>query len=647
MAGTEGSGRRRAFVITAVVVILALVGGGAYFFTRDSEASASVTLVGAKDAGPDPFTASVAIGPAVTLPGNVQAIATAAARKDGTDPATGTVVSKGTAPGLYGGSGDTKVCEPDKLVAYLQQNPAKAKAWARVFGIAPSGIAKYVGGLSPVVLIRDTLVTNHGFRNGSANAFQAVLQAGTAVMVDSRGTPRVKCGCGNPLAPPGSGNLGDADTTGARWSGYAPGNVTIVQPGAVTVNLTLVNVRTGDTFTQPVGGDEGVFAVAETPNISAAAFTRFATSPDGRTWTEVSKLEGALADRVVTGLAYGQGTWVAVTMATDRPSLILTSPDLRTWTTANQVSSDLKGVTFANGRWVAVGSSYTGSQQDGTIVTSTDGKAWTTAYSVPGVYLSQAAYGQGRWMAVGAQGTKGLPLLLTSTDGTHWDSPAGELPDPHPQAIAFAEGKWQLGGERSYVSTDGRTWKPTTGGDRFSAYAYGNGTWLAVRSVNGEENVSTSGTFFTSADGASWTRRSQIPYAVWGMAYGRAGGLPATTTTTTRPSGSNKLEDGTYELSSSDGTKCGLGNPIGTLTVSGTTATWNGSDGKTITGTVSFRGTLTSSFLVAAGPDRTMSSVNMLGTVERNGSISGRATFTGFQGSTPGLCEATFTGRRK
>ena len=48
----------------------------------------------------------------------------------------------------------------------------------------------------------DTRVTNHGFVDGHATALQSVLQAGTAVLVDDHGRPRVKCGCGNPLLDP-------------------------------------------------------------------------------------------------------------------------------------------------------------------------------------------------------------------------------------------------------------------------------------------------------------------------------------------------------------------------------------------------------------------------------------------------------------
>ena len=51
-------------------------------------------------------------------------------------------------------------------------------------------IESYVAGLTAVRLRWDTRVTNHGFSDGEATAFQSLLQAGTAVLVDDTGVPR-------------------------------------------------------------------------------------------------------------------------------------------------------------------------------------------------------------------------------------------------------------------------------------------------------------------------------------------------------------------------------------------------------------------------------------------------------------------------
>jgi hypothetical protein len=113
----------------------------------------------------------------------------------------------------------------------LAQHPDKAAAWARVLGIAPANIAGYVATLTPVLLTGDTLVGNHGYHGGVATFHLSVLQAGTAVMVDATGTPRVKCNCGNPLTTPQLITLSKANTRGVAWPGYAPGTVTAVRPG--------------------------------------------------------------------------------------------------------------------------------------------------------------------------------------------------------------------------------------------------------------------------------------------------------------------------------------------------------------------------------------------------------------------------------
>jgi hypothetical protein len=103
----------------------------------------------------------------------------------------------------FGGTGSNRVCDRDKLIEFLEANPERMAEWARVLGLDPTirAVEKYIAKLHPVTLTRDTQVTNHAFTNGRAVPFQAILQAGTAVLVDKYGTPVVRCFCGNPLGP--------------------------------------------------------------------------------------------------------------------------------------------------------------------------------------------------------------------------------------------------------------------------------------------------------------------------------------------------------------------------------------------------------------------------------------------------------------
>jgi hypothetical protein len=106
--------------------------------------------------------------------------------------------------GPFGGTGSDLVCDRELLIRSLRARPEKLREWARTVGITPSSseVARYIRKLTPVTLTRDARVTNHNFVDGRAVGYQAILQAGTAVLVDGDGIPRARCRCGNPLLEP-------------------------------------------------------------------------------------------------------------------------------------------------------------------------------------------------------------------------------------------------------------------------------------------------------------------------------------------------------------------------------------------------------------------------------------------------------------
>ncbi|MFI6978734.1 DUF6777 domain-containing protein [Embleya sp. NPDC050154] len=106
---------------------------------------------------------------------------------------------RGDTPGLYGVARDVPGCDRPRLVALLAADPVKAAAWTAALGITIAQIDDFVARTTPVLLRQDALVRNHRFRGGTAEGYPALLQAGTAVLVDPWGRPVVKCGCGNPL----------------------------------------------------------------------------------------------------------------------------------------------------------------------------------------------------------------------------------------------------------------------------------------------------------------------------------------------------------------------------------------------------------------------------------------------------------------
>ncbi|MGZ8752465.1 MAG: DUF6777 domain-containing protein [Acidimicrobiia bacterium] len=183
----------------------------------------------------DPFMKSVGTDDAgVTTPGNITAGAYSA-----------------KIPGLYGGSTDNRVCDPAALVSFLEADPDKAEAWAKVLDIETADIEAYVAKLTPVILRADTAVTNHGFKNGEATSIPAVLEAGTAVLVDDHGVPVVKCGCGNPLTAPPSTK--DASFTGTAWTGFTPEAVTTVEGSDEPVARLVIADPSGTGIVRPIG----------------------------------------------------------------------------------------------------------------------------------------------------------------------------------------------------------------------------------------------------------------------------------------------------------------------------------------------------------------------------------------------------------
>jgi hypothetical protein len=200
-----------------------------------------------------------------------------AAASTGGGPAT----YRADLPGLYGGTRNHSTCDADKLVTFLDQNPAKAAAWATTLGIQATQIRSYVSGLTAVTLRTDTRVTNHGFVNGRADPIQAVLEAGTAVLVDKYGEPVVKCYCGNPLTAPV--RYTTPTYVGPLWSEFSATHITIIQQSTTIIKtFTLVDLRTGRQFPRPAGttggSGDGPYA-GSSPSGGASGTTQSPVAP--------------------------------------------------------------------------------------------------------------------------------------------------------------------------------------------------------------------------------------------------------------------------------------------------------------------------------------------------------------------------------
>lgn len=187
-----------AVAIGVGVLVGVLVAGG------DEAKAEDVKLVSATEPGPNPFTPPVA--------------------PEAPPPSTLAPPS-----GPFGGTGDNTLCDREGIITFLTDpaNSAQARAWADTLGISVAEIPDYVRALIPTTTTSDIRITNHTFENGRAVAFQAVLQAGTAVLVDVYGKPVVRCRCGNPLLPPRE--VKSPTYTGPKWPGFDPDTIIIIE----------------------------------------------------------------------------------------------------------------------------------------------------------------------------------------------------------------------------------------------------------------------------------------------------------------------------------------------------------------------------------------------------------------------------------
>ena len=190
------------------------------------------------------------------------------------------------------------------------------------------------------------------------------------------------------------------------------------------------------------------------------------TSPDGITWTSRTAASNQRWERV----RFGNGLYVAVANynTAGDTDLVMYSSDGITWTTSNIVSRNYTGVAYGNGLWVAVASSI-GGLTDLTSY-SYDAITWN---SVPsnGFSSSNLIFANGVFTNGGAY----------SYDGINWAFSSGGFAF---QGLAYGNGYFV--GVRSninnlYYSSDAITWLNLPNildNDGFYAFAFGNNLFV-------------------------------------------------------------------------------------------------------------------------------------------------------------------------
>jgi len=208
-------------------------------------------------------------------------------------------------------------------------------------------------------------------------------------------------------------------------------------------------------------------------------------------------------------MVYGNGMYVAAgadCFSCDTGS-IYTSPDGTNWTprfysTTNNTTLQLYGIAYGQGTFVAVG--YTGS-----IYSSTNGIDWVFHQNpVPMWNLFGVTYGNGTFVAVGGPqtyiGTNTVSNILTSVDGVNWTPHRiGLTSSPSFYSVAYGNGYFFAVGDGGSVrySTTGNSWSSSGAPNNltFSSVAYGNGKFVASFGSNTNLIIDTQSPFFPAS----------------------------------------------------------------------------------------------------------------------------------------------------
>ncbi len=322
-----------AVVLIAVVAMVALLtvrgtNTGVAVATPVAKGPGEIFLQPASDTGPNPYDPLGNKGSGTTTPsGGITPAPTTTAGVQGVTSVPG------GKPGLYGGTNRLSVCDPQQLVNFLGTHQDKATAWVAALNADPtltwSGgnkvrtdqITAYVKELTSLVLRNDTRVTNNGFLNGKPDPYQAVLQKGTAVLVDKRGVPRSRCACGNPLAAPVP-QKGTTSYIGTGWAGFTPTKVVNVAPAPAPIQtFTVTDDNTGALVPVTPGSP-----VVPPPSASGGVATPSGSGLPGRVPSS-SELSGSYTGH----LSVGGGQGCSDYKGTGEPTLITATPTSATF----------------------------------------------------------------------------------------------------------------------------------------------------------------------------------------------------------------------------------------------------------------------------------------------------------------------------
>lgn len=224
-------------------------------------------------------------------------------------------------------------------------------------------------------------------------------------------------------------------------------------------------------------------------------------SKDGVSWTKLP----AFVSGTLTNIAYGKGKFIIVDEFSGLWMAEETPEAWRQVVSGDFWSGDIGSLTYANNQFVIAGENMAAFSEDGI--------GWTIV-EAPGDY-NQITFGNGRYVAVGANGSVGV-----SYDGKTWADRSNPAVTGDLRAITYAKGKYIIGGIDGLImhTEDFETWGIATSNSAGVRY---------VRQITYAENryyaacytSSGKGEIWVSEDGETWTVQQQMNVRLWCLNY--------------------------------------------------------------------------------------------------------------------------------
>ena len=263
------------------------------------------------------------------------------------------------------------------------------------------------------------------------------------------------------------------------------------------VTLAIVGCNASSVTNSASNGDPGTSGTSGTGTQ--------ATGP-GLSWRSFARPVGTSTWR---GIAYGNGTFIAVGDFTKAYS-----PDGATWTSYTYSGLNIymgDNLVFANGIFMSVTGTYS--------QTTAGGTTWSVT-SIPAAQaLSGLTYGNGKWVAVDDRflTEDRIAVFQSTSNGASWSQVTTNIPYYQTTGIAYGNGTYVIVGYGGFVATspDANAWTQRSFGSSSDQgilnVAFGNGVFLASTNAGG---------IYRSTDGIAWTHIAVSPNAISAIAYG-------------------------------------------------------------------------------------------------------------------------------